>query len=108
MSYVSVGNLLASLVCDRVAIDMILKEQGVSENVREHVREIITGRIENVKENKLIIDDIMEDAPASRKDFKAGWDRATYVIDRFGMANSGLRYEEQFQAHYEGQEAPRL
>jgi hypothetical protein len=54
MSYVPVGDLLASLVCDRVAIDMILKEEGVSENVREHVREIITGRIDNVKENKII------------------------------------------------------
>jgi hypothetical protein len=34
-------------------------------------------------------------------DFKAGWDRATYVIDRFGMANSGLRFEEEFAKHLE-------
>jgi hypothetical protein len=73
MSYVGVGNLIASLICDRVAIDMILKQEGVSENVRENVREMFAGRIEDIRENKLIIDDILEDAPPSRKDFKAGY-----------------------------------
>lgn len=64
MSYVSVGNLLASLVCDRVAIDMILAEDGVSENVRENVREIIDGRIETIKQNRIV--DMPGDAAFSK------------------------------------------
>jgi hypothetical protein len=47
-------------------------------------------------------------SPPSRADFKAGWDRATYIIDRKGMANSGLRFEEEFEKHSHGQETPRL
>ncbi len=55
--WIAKPDLIASLICDRVAVDILLEIEGASLETRGKIADLLRARIDQVKESKVNVPD---------------------------------------------------